>query len=266
MQQSQSSVDFTSVKGLLIDLAGVLYVGGEAVPGALEAMQRLRASGLPLCFITNTSRTPRDRIVQQLQRMGFEIHADEILTAASAARKLVLQRGLRPHYLVHPDMAEEMGESAADPDAVVLGDAGEHFTYDNLNAAFRLLMKEPSVPLMAMAKNRYFKEAEGLSLDMGGFVSALEFAAGVTAEVVGKPAPAFFNAALNSVGLTADEVLMIGDDLHDDIGGAQACGIAGVLVRTGKYRPEDEETTDGTTRPSLIADDFSAVVQMLLKC
>ena len=104
---------------------------------------------------------------------------------------------------------------------------GPHFTYPILNHAFRLLME--GVPLMAMARNRYFMEPDGLSLDMGAFVTGLEYSAGVTAEITGKPAPAFFAAALAELGVAAADTVLIGDDLSDDIGGAQAAGIPGIL-------------------------------------
>ena len=249
-----------SPKAVLIDLAGVLHTGDEALPGAVRALDRLRASGLSLRFLTNTTRTPSSILFARLQRMGFTLAASEIQTAALAARTLVRSRGQRPLWLVHPDIAGEMGESASDPDVVVLGDMGDHYTYPLLNHAFRLLMQ--GLPLMAMARNRYFMEPDGLSLDMGAFVAGLEYSAGIKAEITGKPAPSFFNAALAELGIGAAEAVLIGDDLADDIGGAQAAGIPGILVRTGKYRAGDEAHPD--IRPAAIVDDFAAVVDGLL--
>jgi HAD superfamily hydrolase (TIGR01458 family) len=245
-----------SPKAILIDLAGVLHVGDQAIPGAVDALAQLRAAGLPLRFLTNTTRSPRQAIVDLLQGLGFDVVAEEIHTAALATRQLVRQRGLRPHWLVHPDIASEMGPSHPDPDVVVLGDAGPHFSFEALNHAFRLLMQ--GLPLMAMARNRYFKEPDGLSLDLGAFVATLEYAAGVTAEVVGKPAAPFFLGPLAELGVAPGEAVLIGDDLRDDIGGAQAVGIPGLLVRTGKFRPGDE------AGPARVVDDFAAAVAELL--
>lgn len=249
-----------SPKAVLIDLAGVLHTGDDALPGAVRALDRLRGSGLPLRFLTNTTRTPSNILFARLQRMGFTLAIREIQTAALAARTLVRQRGLRPLWLVHPDIAEEMGESAADPDIVVLGDMGDHTTYPQLNRAFRLLMQ--GLPLMAMARNRYFMEPDGLSLDMGAFVAGLEYSAGIKAEITGKPAPSFFNAALAELGVAANEAVLIGDDLIDDIGGAQTAGIPGILVRTGKYRAGDDAHPD--IRPAAVYDDFAVAVNGLL--
>src|SRR6185369_14246773 len=106
-------------QAILIDLAGVLHIDDTALPGAVDALASLRASGLPIRFLTNTTRSPRSRIVANLRRMGFAIEPEEIQTAVLATRTLVQQRNLHPHYLVHPDIADEIGHSHAEPDAVV---------------------------------------------------------------------------------------------------------------------------------------------------
>lgn len=248
-------------RAVLIDLAGVLHVGEQAIPGAAAALDRLRGSGLPIRFLTNTTRSPRRALVDLLNRLGFPVAAGEIQTAVSAARQRVHQLGLKAHYLVHPDIVEEVGPSHPEPDAVVLGDAGPAFTFDALNQAFRLIMD--GLPLIAMARNRYFQEADGLTMDLGAFVAALEYASGASAEVVGKPAAPFFLGALAELGVAPQDAVLIGDDLRDDIGGAQAVHIPGILVRTGKYRPADEAQRD--IRPALIVDDFAAAVDVLLR-
>jgi HAD superfamily hydrolase (TIGR01458 family) len=248
-------------KAVLVDLAGVLHVGDEAIPGAVEALQRLQRSAIALRYLTNTSRTPRATIVVKLRKMGFEIDEGRVFTAPMAAIEYLRSHGLAPHWLVHPDIVPELGPSALEPGAVVLGDAAHFFTFEALNTAFRLIMR--GLPLVAMAKNRYFKEPEGLTLDMGAFVAGLEYSTGVTATVVGKPAPAYFNGALSLLGVKPEDAVMIGDDLADDIGGAQAVGIAGILVRTGKFRPQDEH--DEHVTPVAVVDDFAAAVAMLLE-
>lgn len=95
--------------------------------------------------------------------------------------------------------------------------------------------------LFAMHRNLFWRTDAGLQLDSGAFLLGLERAAGMEAVVLGKPAPAFFDAALRTVGADAADTVMIGDDVEADVLGAQAHGIAGVLVRTGKYRPDAED-------------------------
>lgn len=245
----------------LLDLAGVLHVGDQAVPGAAAALARLRSTGIPIRFLTNTTRSTRRVLAHLLRDLGFNIAAEEIQTAVRAAVQRVHQLGLKPHYLVHPDILEEVGASHPDPDVVVLGDAGPEFTFAALNTAFRLVIE--GRPLIAMARNRYFREADGLTLDLGAFVAGLEFATGCTAEVVGKPAPPFFLGPLAELGVAPQDAVLVGDDLRDDIGGAQAVHIPGILVRTGKYRPVDED--DQEIRPALVVDDFAAAVEAIVR-
>lgn len=249
------------IDGVLLDLSGVLYVGDTPLPGAQEALQRLQRSDLALRYVTNTTRTPRADIVRQLQRMGFDVDADALYTAPMAAQDYLRDHGLRPHLLVHPNLLQEFSDrSAGEPDAVVLGDAGEAFTYAHLNQAFRLLMA--GAPLIAMGRNRYFQEADGLSLDAGPFIAALEYAAATEATIVGKPAAEFFHAACAALDTDAERTVMIGDDVDADINGATRAGLRGILVRTGKYRSGDEQRLESVD--ALALPDLGAAVDWLL--
>jgi HAD superfamily hydrolase (TIGR01458 family) len=250
------------VKGVLIDLDGVVYVGDALVPGSLEAIGRLRAARTPFKFITNTTRRPRRRIVVDLARLGLDVALEDVLTPAALARDFLLRQNLAPFLVAHPDLREDFVGSPADgAEAVVVGDAGAFFTYDLLNQAFRKLLR--GAPLLALAKNRNFRDRDGdLSLDAGPFVAALEYASGETAMVFGKPAPEFFKRAVDSLACAAAEVAMIGDDAEADIGGAMASGLKGILVRSGKYRPGCEAVPPVT--PTHVVADLKAAVDALL--
>jgi len=250
----------TAYRGALLDLDGVLYVGQDPLPGATAALAQLRAAGLRLGFVTNTTRRSRRVIRADLAAMGFVIADDELFTPARAAREWIGAHGLSPYLLIHPGLAEDFAGLPQDgKDAVVIGDAGDGFTYAALNQAFRLLIL--GAPLLALAANRYFREAAGLSLDAGPFVTALEHASGTRALLFGKPAPEFFRAAIDSFGCPSSEVVVIGDDFDTDVNGAIAVGLAGILVRTGKYRLEDEQHLD---RRAAVVDDIVAAVDHVL--
>jgi HAD superfamily hydrolase (TIGR01458 family) len=240
-----------AIHGVLIDLSGVVYVGDRLLPGAMEAIEGLRGAGVGLRFVTNTSRRCRARILDDLAGMGLNIDPAELLTAPLAGRRWLERHGRRPHLLIHPGLAPDFeGMETHDPDAVFLGDAAEYFDYAHLNTAFRVL--QDGAPLIAIARNRYFREADGLSLDMGAFVAGLEYAAGTEAIIVGKPSVAFFREATLDLGLTPNEVVMVGDDVEADVLGAVAAGLSGVLVQTGKYRPGDEASLpEGTASVAL---------------
>jgi len=249
------------IRGVLLDLSGVLYQGDRALPGAVAAVERLRAASLPTRFITNITRKGSREVLGKLAAMGFDIAPDDLLSAPIAAHRYLEDRGLHPYFLVHPALEAEFADLVGDsPDAVLVGDAADGFTYAALNRAFRLLLD--GAPLLAMGNNRYFREGDGLSLDIGPFVAALEYASGMTATILGKPAPAFFHAAVASLGCAPDQTVMVGDDALADVDGALAAGIAAILVQTGKYRPGDE---DQITRPgAVVVPDVAAAVDWIL--
>ncbi|XP_074088327.1 phospholysine phosphohistidine inorganic pyrophosphate phosphatase isoform X2 [Macrotis lagotis] len=229
------------VRGLLLDVSGVLYDGGEGggapIPGSVEAVARIKQSGLKLRFCTNESQKSRDKFVGLLQRLGFDILVNEVTSPAPAACRILKERGLRPYLLVHDDLRSEFdGMDTSNPNCIIIADAAEGFSYQNLNKAFQVLINLENPVLISLGKGRYYKESDGLMLDVGPYMKALEYACDVQAEVVGKPAPEFFQAALKEMGLEAHETIMIGDDIVNDVGGAQRCGMRAMQVRTGKFR------------------------------
>jgi HAD superfamily hydrolase (TIGR01458 family) len=227
------------IKGILLDLSGTIYVGDKVVPRALEAVQRLYAENIPLRYLTNSSRSSRREILSKLLDMGFAVSADEIFTAPMAVQAYLREHKLSAWLLAQPAIREEFNEFCGEnPDTVVLCDAADEMSYDNLNQAFRLLNK--GARLLAIGDNRYFKEADGMSLDAGPFIRALEYAADCEALVLGKPSPVFFHSAVAQLGCRPEEALMIGDDVFADINGALKAGMKAALVQTGKYQPGDE--------------------------
>ena len=251
-----------NVKGLLVDLDGTLYTENGPIPGASEALARLITAGIPFRCVTNTTRRNRREVASRMRALGFplpEAGAEALILApASAASAMLL--GRRVHTLVAEPLLEDLhGVIPADeaPEYVLVGDLGPGFDYARLNIAFRHLVS--GAELVALQKNRFWQEADGLSLDAGAFVAALEYASGKRATVVGKPEPAFFRAALANLELEASEVAMVGDDPEADVAGAQAAGLVGIQVRTGKYRPGAESGA----RPDLMLESFAALPEAL---
>ncbi|QGM47152.1 TIGR01458 family HAD-type hydrolase [Methylocystis heyeri] len=259
---SSDQPNLRPLHGLLLDLDGVVLVAGRLLPGSLEAIGRIRAAGLPMKFITNTTRRPRRRIVEGLTALGIGVSEEDVYTPATIAHDLFAREGLSPFLIVHPDLKEDfIGLPADGVEAVVVGDAGEFFTYPSLNQAFRKI--HDGAPFYALAKNRNFLDHDGeLSLDAGPFVVGLEYASGREAIVLGKPSPNFFRTAVQGLGCAPENAAMIGDDAEADVGGAMSAGLMGVLVRSGKYRAGHEDRL--ARPPDLIADDLRAAVDILL--
>ena len=249
------------IDSLLIDLDGVFYEGDKPVPGAAETAAWIRDRGIPHLFVTNTTSRPRRAIVDKLAAMQVTAPEDTILTPPVAASRWLRATSAGPVALfVAPDTVEDFaGLDVAAPGrpavaAVVVGDYGERWNYAELNRAFRLLMQTPAPTLIALGMTRYWLADDGLRLDTAPFVTALSHASGVEPVVLGKPARPFFDAALATLDTTAERTLMIGDDIRGDVGAAQAAGIAGALVRTGKFRAEDLE---GEIRPDWILESIA---------
>jgi HAD superfamily hydrolase (TIGR01458 family) len=254
-----------AIRALLLDLDGVLYVEDEPVPRAREAVAELRDRGLALRFVTNTTARPRRLILERLERLGFALDPSELSTPAALAVRRCRERGHRRVALVmNEDVKEdfaELEEVSTGAEAVVIGDLGTDFGYDVLNRAFRQLMD--GAELIALQKNRFWMTPGGLSLDVGPFVAALEYAARRDALVVGKPAREFFAAILAGIPAEPGAAAMVGDDVESDIGGALGAGLAGVLVRTGKYR-EDALEASGV-EPTAVVDSIADVPRLLAR-
>jgi len=230
------------VRAFLIDIDGTVMDRGRPVDGAAETIRWLRNRGFPFRFATNITRKPRRQIARDLSAAGVDCAAHEILTATSAAAKRLTSQDVRRIELLLPDAAREefagFEIGTPNPEVVVVGDLGLDWTFAVMNRAFRFLMD--GAELLAIQKNRYWHDEDGLSLDCGPFVAALEHASGLTATIAGKPSATFFESAAAELDATGSEIAMIGDDLQSDVIGAQAAGLRGVLVRTGKYRRTDE--------------------------
>src|SRR5690242_6803538 len=251
------------VHALLIDLDGVLYVEEEPIPRAIEALHQLRDQGLALRFVTNTTARSRDRTLEKLARLQFRVDPGELVTPAALAVEHCLQSGYeRVALIMNDDVKHDFAslkEGADRVDAVIIGDLGSAFGYDVLNQAFRQVME--GAELIALQKNRYWMRADGLSLDVGPFVAAIEFASGREAYVVGKPARGFFDQVLASAGVDPSRAAMVGDDIESDIGGALNAGLAAILVRTGKYRAD--HLRESGIEPTLVVDSIANLPALL---
>ncbi|KAJ3298726.1 Haloacid dehalogenase-like hydrolase domain-containing protein 2 [Borealophlyctis nickersoniae] len=215
-----------------------------------------------LRFVTNTTKESSAHLLSKLSAIGFDIDPKEVFTSLIAARRLVESLGVRPLLFLEDQALEEFeGIETKDPNAVVVGLSPKNFHYDKLTEAMRII--QSGGPLIAIHKARYFARPDGLALGPGAFVAALEYATDVKSQIVGKPEPSFFRIALDDLGVTPDQAIMIGDDVRDDVGGAMALGMQGYLVKTGKYRDGDE-TSKGFT-PSKVYATFAEAVDAILQ-
>ena len=254
--------EMTSIRGVLIDLGGVVYEGNKLVPGAVEAIDLLRDHGVSFRFLTNTTSRPLSAIVSKLSDLGVTVNPSQVFTPMMAARAYIVTHDLEPHFLMQPALGEDLYElpTGTNP-AVVIADARDEFSYHNLNTAFRRIQE--GAELIALATNRMFvDDDEELSLDVGAFVAALEYASGRNAIVLGKPSAEFFHLAVADMKFEPVEVAMVGDDAEFDVAAAIKAGLSGILVKTGKWRPNSTKSIE--PKPTVLVDDLRAAANWLV--
>jgi HAD superfamily hydrolase (TIGR01458 family) len=247
--------------GLIIDIDGTLLVHDRAVPGAAELLEACARRGLRYRLVTNTTRRPRAATAAALRSAGVDVREELVLQPAVLARRLILGSGRPRTGLLVPEELradlEGVEEDSLHPDWVLVGDIGRRFDFDTLNGAFRWL--RAGARLLALHRNPCWSPsvAEGWVLDAGAFVAALEYGAGVAAEIVGKPSPAFFHLAVRDMGLDPSRVLVVGDDVASDGRGGASAGCRTALVRTGKFQGSREELAG--FEPDLVLDSVAAL-------
>lgn len=257
----------SGIDAFLIDLDGVLYTGTTPIPGVKECLHRMEDQGYGYRFVSNSTRRCRNSVAKRLQGLGYDVQPEYIFTPPLAAVDRMKESGKKRCFLLTAGDVHEDFESAGitvaeeDVDYVVVGDAGNSFTFERLNQALRLILD--GAEIMALEKDRYWMQPDGLVLSTGPFVAALEYAAGKQSMLMGKPSPEFFQLALKDLGKCPTEAAMIGDDILTDVHGAQQVGLKGILVKTGKYR-EDLASSSGVV-PDLVLESLASLAEYI-KC
>ncbi|MFZ5979130.1 MAG: TIGR01458 family HAD-type hydrolase [Candidatus Zixiibacteriota bacterium] len=257
------SRSISNLAGLLLDLDGVLYVGEQPIKGAVETVRYLKNKNIPIRFTTNTTVRSVASLHDKMQRLGLPVERDEIFSAVRATAQYLHNVG-KPScfFLLTDDPMMDFAEfpvSDTQPDYIVIGDVGKYWDYELMNRVFHMVMN--GAEMIALHKGKYWETENGLQVDMGAFIAGLEYVTGKEAMVIGKPEPSFFKLALDDLGAAAETVAMVGDDIDVDIGGAQAVGMTGILVKTGKYR--DEVTRKSLIKPDLIIDSVMSLRDIL---
>jgi HAD superfamily hydrolase (TIGR01450 family) len=199
-------------------------------------------------------------------RTEFEGRGLHLLTDEEADRLLATDRDRR----ATPAHRSDPGDRAQ---AVVVGDASDAMTFRDLDRAFGLIRQ--GADFIAMHRNRWWLTPRGTTLDAGALVAGLEYSSERRAKLAGKPAPAFFAAGVRALAqevgrprLRRHEVLMVGDDLWNDVLGAQRAGLRGAFVRSGKHGDAEladaARRTRGGGRPDAVAHDIAAIVTALV--
>jgi HAD superfamily hydrolase (TIGR01458 family) len=254
---------FANVKGLLFDLDGVFYVGDRPIAGAIDTIRYLKKRNIPCRFMTNTTTRSLNSLEEKVAGLGLPIESNEIFGVIRAAQQY-LRREDRPKCWVlltegpKGDFSE-FEQTEDNPTHIILGDMGKTWDHELMQKCFEKMMA--GAKLIALHKGRYWETENGLRMDIGAFVAGLEYVTQKEAVVIGKPSKEFFDLAIKDMGLSSSEVVMIGDDINSDIGGAQQAGLKGVLVKTGKYREELVKQSD--VAPDMVIDSVAMLQELL---
>lgn len=252
------------IKAFLFDLDGVFYVDDQILSSANETLEWLQAHKLPYRFITNNTTLPRKKLSEKLNRLGLRVQENELISANYAGVLYLKKEGFNRCRLVLREEAQadflDFDTTTNLPEAIVIGDIGATWDYPLLNGLMNQVLE--GAKLVALHKGRYFQTENGLTLDSGAFVAALEHATETKALVVGKPQSAFFELATQELECQAHEIAMVGDDLINDIGGAQRMGYTTFLVKTGKFR--DSLFQKSEIRPNHLIDTIAHLKEYIL--
>ena len=234
--------EYRSIKGILIDLEGVLYNDNELIPGSIEVIKELKKNNIKLRFLTNTTTSPRKIILNKLLNFGFDIEEEEIFTPIIAAKNYLRDNAVKKISLfTNIEIVEEFKDyeiTQKNPDVVIMGDIFKNFNWEILDRIFKLIYIN-NAALIALHQNKYCIRDDKVSLDLGPFVKAIEYASSKKSILMGKPEKKFFELAVQDLEENNQDILMIGDDITADIEGSKNANLKAVQVKTGKFQEKD---------------------------
>jgi HAD superfamily hydrolase (TIGR01450 family) len=251
---------------VILDLDGTVWVGGVATPRAPEAVAAIRASGRRLAFVTNDGGHSPEEYVQKLWSIGCTASIEEVVSVGSAVQYVLGARppGARVLVIGAPALFRHVADAGhhivnntpnAETADVVVVTAHKDFNYSEMLAATRALLA--GAELISGGRDRNFPTAGGIAPGTGAVTAALEYATGVTAQIVGKPDPQVFEVALDRMG--TGRTLVIGDHLIADLGGAAAAGLDAAIVLSGVTSREQAELA-ADPAPVAIGQDLATLV------
>lgn len=254
---------------LILDLDGCVYLGEEALPGAVEAVESLRAAGKRIAFATNNSRFATEEYVTKLWRLGVQASVADVVTVGGAAQHLLAEtRAGRTAFVVGTEAMRRHvsdaglrvlnGTDLASRAEVVVIAGTDELVYDDLRNA--TLAVRRGADFLATGRDPTYPQPDGLWPGTGAILAAVELASDQTALIIGKPKPQLFLTAVDRLG--EGRTLVVGDNLEMDVVAAGEAGLDAALVLSGHTSAEQAARSDGDDpRPVTVADSLAALVR-----
>ena len=249
---------------IFLDLDGVVYRGDQAVPGASEVLEQLRALGVPLLFLTNNSSRTPEQVATKLTGLGMRADPSEVLTSAMATAAMLRRESAagQTAFVVGEQGVRDALSAAGihlldgEPDQADLVVVGWDRSFDYAKLRTAALLVQRGARLVATNADATYPAPDGLWPGGGAILAAVTTATGATPTIVGKPARPLFEAAADATG--ARRPLVVGDRLDTDVAGAEGVGWDCLLVLTGASRLEDLLRTDHL--PAYLSQDLRALL------
>ncbi len=246
---------------VLIDFDGVIKLGDKIADDAGDLFTFLSKNKIPFFLISNSTLRTSSAMIDFIRSAGIDTEIPA-MTAVDAALSYVKENYKKVSVYCRENIKVLFSEfnSDEDPEAVILGDIADRWTYETMNEIFRKVLN--GADIIAMHKNRYWQpDGKTLTMDAGAFITSIEYAASKEAILIGKPSPIYFQTALKKLGFEPDsEFIMVGDDLESDIEAVQKIGGTGILVYTGKTK---YPLPDNSVKPYYEAMDLREVIDVI---
>ncbi|KAA1416032.1 HAD-IIA family hydrolase [Nocardioides humilatus] len=250
----------------MLDLDGVVYIGGEAVAGAAAHLRATRDAGMRIAFITNNAARTPGEVAEHLSDLGVDADPRDVVTSAQAAAHLLVERhgaGANVALLGGPGLQAALVEvglvpvgAADDAVAVVSGYGPDVLWRDIMRVAMRV---RDGLPWTASNADATLPTPAGPAPGHGVLVDTLSRFAGVRPVVAGKPQRPLLDETIRRVG--GRRPLMVGDRLDTDIEGASNVGIDSLLVLTGVTGLAELVAAHDAHRPTYIAVDLAGLLE-----
>lgn len=265
------------VRALIFDLDGVIWRGQTPIPGAVEAVLKLRGSGRRCLYATNNSRLLQSEFAERLRGIGLELEDEEVVTSAAATawhlqshfqgRKfsayVVGEHGIKTELerIGGDVLSETDADLMASCDAVVVG-IDRFFSYEKLRLAQKLLLR--GALFIATNSDWTFPTEDGVIPGAGSIVASVQAASQIEPLIIGKPSPAMLLGALERFGLEASTCVMVGDRLDTDIACGHRAQMRALWVATGVHTREQAQSARGDEKPDVMFENLSELADAVL--
>jgi 4-nitrophenyl phosphatase len=258
--------DWQAIKGLIMDMDGVLWRGAQPLGDLPRLFQQITRYGWQSVLVTNNATRSVDFYLEKLLAFGVQLERWQVISSGEAL-VAYLTKSILPGatlYVIGEEglvqLLSQQGYIIGEDHArAVIVSLDRELTYEKLRRACRLVQR--GAELIATNPDPAIPAQDGLEPGAGAILAAVEASTGVKATIVGKPNPMVYRLAMERLGTSIQETLVIGDRLETDIAGGQSLGCKTALVLSGVT--SEQAARDWLPAPDLVARDLEQVLEII---